>query len=840
MSGNIQFGWGSQWETLANAINDYYGGGVDGVAYQKVVNMLNSGNYTMEEMESILGNIPDFNRTYNANGELINVTYNAKSSLSSATGSVASEINSNASVATQTQFKTVQTITKDASTGKVQIGDSVTKYSGGVAGVGKFIGTEVIPALLATGVGIKAGKALDGALYNAYPELFDYLGMSALNPDTWNTITAGDNSFGSNVFNMILELDEYDNPQLYADETTFAYMCSYLASQGIFDSKGNYNWDDVKPTEFNIVAPVIHNETPFVGYINGVAGNFYQFGTCQNGSSISIEGIQFFDVRDDFKVTSGVSSDGSDVFLICSKTDFEPSNKYSFNPLTMEFDGAGNTNHSSYTFNNKTVYYTYGSGFADAGESISTIGSNYANFDYAGQLAWILQYGDFTIDGLEGVTDQAGAKVFDPSGITDYSDINTVLGMLQSQYPELWDNRVEVSPDGETVIRYIPIGFPTGGVGDQPTTNGATQRELAPDITGDGENATDELIKTLIDIIQNSKTNNGMENDTDTPTQPVNPNPTGTGSGDTPTVIIPTGSAKSLFAIYNPTQSEINNFGSWLWSSAFVDQLLKLFNDPMQSIIGLHKIFVSPTISGTDTIHVGYLDSGVSSKIVGAQYVNVSCGSVSLSEYFGNVFDYDPFTEVHLYLPFIGIEKLNVGDVMRSTIEVVYHVDVITGACLAEVKVTRDLSGGTLYTYSGNCAVQYPTSAGSYMGIVASIASIAGGVVGTIASGGALAPMAFGAVNGILNAHTSVQHSGGFSGNAGAMGIKKPYLIISRPQTALAPTFPMFNGYPANESVILSQCSGFIRCNDVHLTNIPATSSELVEIESLLKDGVIL
>ena len=838
MSG-INPGWGTQWETLANAINSYYGGGVESAAYQKVITMLNSGDYTMAEMESILSNIPDFNRTYNANGELINVSYNATSSLSSSAGSVASEINSNASVATQTQFQTVQTIAKDATTGKVQIGDSVTKYSGGAAGVGKFVGSEVIPAILAAGVGIKAGKAFDGALYNAYPELFDYLGMSSLNPETWNTITAGDNSFGSNVFNMILELDEYNNPQLYADETTFAYMCAYLTSQGIFDSKGNYNWDDVKPAEFDIVAPVVHNETPFAGTVNGIAGTFYQFGTYQHGSYISIEGVQFYDLHDDYKVTSGVSSAG-DKFLICSKTDFTGSNIFSFEPSTMEFDGAGTANHGSYTYDGKTVYYTTGHGFAqNESQSISTIGTTYNDFDYPGQLAWILQYGDFNIDGLEGVKDQAGAKIFDPSGISDYSDINSVLTELQSQYPELWDNRVEVSPDGETVIRYIPIGFPTGGVDDMPTTNGATQRDLAPDITGDGENATDELIKTLIEIIQNSKTNNGMEDDTTTPTQPVNPNPTETGSGDTPTVIIPTGTAKSLFAIYNPTQAEINSFGAWLWSPAFVDQLLKLFNDPMQSIIGLHKIFASPTISGTDTIHVGYLDSGVSSKIVGAQYVTVSCGSVSLSEYFGNVFDYAPFTNVYIYLPFIGIEKLNVGDVMRSSIEVVYHVDVITGACLAEVKVTRDLSGGTLYTYSGNCAVQYPVSAGSYMGIVASIASIAGGVVGTIASGGAMAPMAFGAVNGILNARTDVQHSGGFSGNSGAMGIKKPYLIIRRPQTALAQLFPSFDGYPANEHVTLSQCNGFIQVESCHIVS-SATSEEITEIEMLLKDGVII
>ena len=837
MSG-INPGWGSQWETLANAINSYYGGGVEGAAYQKVINMLNSGEYTMQEMESILGNIPDFNRTYNANGELINVTYNATSQATSASSTIASEINSNAAGATQAQFQTVQTITKDATTGEVQIGDSVTKYSGGTAGVGKFIGGEVIPALLAAGVGIKAGKALDGALYNAYPELFDYMGMSALNPETWNTITAGDNSFGSNVFNMILELDEYDNPQLYTDETTFAYMCAYLASQGIFDSKGDYNWDNEKPAEFNIVSPVVHNETPFVGYVNGNAGTFYQYGTYFNGSFVCVEGVQIHDVHDDYKMTSGLGSAG-DTFLICSKTDFTPSNNFSFNSSTMEFNGSGFTQHGSYTYDGKTVYYTHSGGFANASTSLSTIGTDYDNFSYPGQLAWILQYGDFNIVGKEGVKDQAGAKVFDPSGISDYSNINSVLTALQSQYPELWDNRVEVSPDGETVIRYIPIGFPTGGVGDRPTTNGATQKDLAPDITGDGENATDELIKTLIDIIQNSKTNNGMEGDTSTPTTPVNPNPADTGSGDTPTVIVPTGTAKSLFAIYNPTQGEINSFGAWLWSPAFVDQLLKLFNDPMQSIIGLHKVFVTPTTSGTDTIHVGYLDSGVSSKVVSAQYVTVSCGSVSLSEYFGNVFDYAPFTDVYIYLPFIGIEKLNVGDVMRSSIEVVYHVDVITGACLAEVKVTRDLSGGTLYTYSGNCAVQYPISAGSYMGIVASIASIAGGVVGTIASGGSLAPLAFGAVNGVLNARTDVQHSGGFSGNSGAMGIKKPYLIIRRPQTALAQLFPSFDGYPANENVILSQCNGFIQVESCHIVS-SATSEEITEIEMLLKEGVII
>ena len=88
MSG-ITPGWSSQWETLVNAIYSYYGSGVSGQAYQKVANMLNTGDYTMEEMESILQGIPEFERTYNANGELIGVSYKATSTATSTAGSIA-------------------------------------------------------------------------------------------------------------------------------------------------------------------------------------------------------------------------------------------------------------------------------------------------------------------------------------------------------------------------------------------------------------------------------------------------------------------------------------------------------------------------------------------------------------------------------------------------------------------------------------------------------------------------------------------------------------------------------------------------------------------------------
>ena len=69
---------------------------------------------------------------------------------------------------------------------------------------------------------------------------------------------------------------------------------------------------------------------------------------------------------------------------------------------------------------------------------------------------------------------------------------------------------------------------------------------------------------------------------------------------------------------------------------------------------------------------------------------------------------------------------------------------------------------------------------------------------------------------------------------------KKPYLIITRPQPVLANNFMTFSGIPANENVRVGECTGFIRCLDCHLENIPATDNELTEIESLLKTGIII
>ena len=839
---DITPGWGTQWEALANAINDYYGAGVGGAQYEAVVNMLNSGNYTMAEMESILGQIPEFSRTYNANGQLTSVSYKASTTATTVAESAANAINSNVANGSTTQFSTAQTITKNQQTGKVTIGNEVVQYKSGYAGVGKVTMGNTLAALAAVSSGILLGKTIDSTLYNINPDFWDEHGMSMLNPESWGNITNDDDSLLADLFNFVFDIDPNSgNPQAYIDQEALAYMTAYMGSQGVFD-------DIYSPT------PTVDNDIVITGDISGtIPTSLYN----SNASDCAIYTAINYNTSHPgsrFYVTTNLSDpDAPKIFadfVVVFKTSNGDVRAYPIwnesipsNYATVSaVDAPGNVGWLSasgfdYTCNGHNYYIASLSPDPTLYDLPTTSIGNTQAIAFAAALG-ANATGASTI---QGITNQPGAQQFNASSISDYSDINAVLAELQSQYPDLWNNRIEISPDGDNVRVYVPVGFPTGGTGAQPTSQGATQQNTAPDISGSGSNATDELIKTLIDIIQQPYNSTGMESNTNTPTKPVDPNDPGTGTGTTPVIVLPTGSASALYSIYNPSQAQLNSLGAWLWSSNFVDQLLKIFNDPMQAIIGLHKVFVSPPLSGSGTIKVGYLDSGVSSNLVGAQYTSVNCGSVNMKEYFKNELDYTQ-TDVYLYLPFIGIVPLNVVDVMRGTIKVQYKVDVLTGACLANVDVTRDAgSGGQLYTYAGNCAVQYPLSSGSYMGILAGALGIAGSVASTILSGGSVLPMALGAgAAALTSAKTKVEHSGSLSGNAGAMGIKKPYLIIRRPQTKIADGFQEITGEMENVIGTLSGFTGFTRIKYVQLKNIPASGDEINEIDRLLKEGIIL
>lgn len=421
------------------------------------------------------------------------------------------------------------------------------------------------------------------------------------------------------------------------------------------------------------------------------------------------------------------------------------------------------------------------------------------------------------------------------NGVTPTGEQGTKDQPIATVFPDWYAKGFEtIAGDGTTKVKWLPVSLPAANplVSGNPFATDKAQEGTMPDNYTDTANQlgeqTEEATKTAPDY----------------PTPPIAPVPDVTPTPSDPAISGGGGSATGLANLYNPTLAQVKEFSRWLWGSdgLNLDQLKKLLQDPMQAIIGLHVMYATPTTGAERGIQVGYINSGVNSKIVTEQYTEIDCGTVTINEFFGDARDYSPFTQVYCYLPFIGIVELNADDVVNSTLAIKYKIDVLTGCCLAQLTVKKYGLDAVLYTYTGNCAVQMPITSGNYLSTVSSLLGAVVSGAAAVATGGALAPVAIGAAANALGggARASVAMSGSLGSNAGAMGIRKPYLIIKRVEQADANGYNEFYGYPTNKRVNLSQLSGYVRVKEINLSGTNATEEEQYEIVALLREGVIL
>ena len=718
--------------------------------------------------------------------------------------------------------------------GNITSTTGVVSASTGLAAAGNFVFGTVLPAVGAVSAGCALGKTIDKTLYNANPDFWDSHNMSTLNPETWNDVSrALEGTPGGFVFDMLFGTSpEGNTTQAYMDEQQLAYLAWYMQSSGVFSSSAEF-------PDYTSGQVIEHK----VSSLNDVINALYPY--CKTlypefNPSIFTEVVSHFglDLSKPYALEFSLDDPSSDYidYRVYTETSYTADTyKVMYEPESLPTTKGYYYIASIDGFNTVSLPNAYTKRIYRSGldsEFFRLPYSRFANITvdqsnvYNGipyQLTLSSYCSPNSVPAVAGVGTQPAATTPD---LSTAISVATALELLKAQFPQLWTNAVTntvLQPDGALkTFTYVPVPTPDAATAldPQPVTGPATQAN--PQVNP-------ETAPSLKDLITNILPN----------LDPVQNKPD-IGAGNTPTVVPQTGKASSLYSVYNPSQEQLNQFGAWLWSSNFFEQIKKLFNDPMQAIIGLHKVYSPVQTSGLGTIKCGYLDSSIPSKLVSEQYVTVDCGSVSLQEYFGNVFDYPPFTEISIYLPFIGVRRLDPSDIMRATVSVKYHVDVFTGACLADVNVKRDTAGGVLYTFPGSCSVQYPLSSGSYMGIVSTIASTAVGAITAPTPLGAGAAVLGGITNLTFNSHANVERSGSFTGNAGAMGSKIPYLIISRPQTAMAQNFETLSGYPSNTYTKLSACTGFTQVKFVHVENLNATDAEKQEIEQLLKEGVIL
>lgn len=319
-------------------------------------------------------------------------------------------------------------------------------------------------------------------------------------------------------------------------------------------------------------------------------------------------------------------------------------------------------------------------------------------------------------------------------------------------------------------------------------------------------------------------------------------------SSDPVSLPVPSGDPvlnSGFLTMYQVNTNKLNDLASFMWNTSLfdVETWQKIMANPFDAIISLNCIPANPTVLSDRAIKIGNVVTSVSAPVVADQFVRIQCGTLDVEEYSGSYLDYSPYTKIEIYLPYIGFRELNTDEIMDKTLTLVYNIDVVSGACVANIMVDNTV----LYQFEGNCAMQIPVTGrdpaktlSSIIGVVTSAGSLAGGaILGTLNPQSAVKAVTATAES-VIGGKRNIQRSGNISGSAGFMGGQTPYLIITRPRQALPEEQNLYMGYPSFITSLLGDLSGMTIVADCHLENIPCTDGELQEIERLLKEGVLL
>lgn len=336
--------------------------------------------------------------------------------------------------------------------------------------------------------------------------------------------------------------------------------------------------------------------------------------------------------------------------------------------------------------------------------------------------------------------------------------------------------------------------------------------------------------------------------------------------------------------LYKPSLSQLVQLCEYLWGSVILNMLRNLLMNPMDLIIGLGIVPVSAPASTSSAPGVAEITIPIIMNQYDSQYYEYDCGTLKIEEFWGTAFDYAPYTQIQIYLPYVGVRELNVDEVMGQTIGVKYHIDLFGGGLMAYVTV----NGSIRYQFSGNCMQQIPVNAANFDNLLQNLVSVACVVGSGIAMGGApaieaasvaaeeAAAVKYGStvvgagelsigeqmsagmggmkewagshgnqlmgctLGGVLGSKPRIERTGSMASTTGQLSVQTPYLIISRAEQSLPEGYKHYRGYPSNITARLGDLDGYTEIEDIRINDLDATQPELVEIYQLLKKGVII
>lgn len=257
-------------------------------------------------------------------------------------------------------------------------------------------------------------------------------------------------------------------------------------------------------------------------------------------------------------------------------------------------------------------------------------------------------------------------------------------------------------------------------------------------------------------------------------------------------------------------------------------------------VVDCHLIPVSPLQGASDKIKIGFKYFTQKAPKVTSDYVTFDCGTLEISEYYSNFIDYVG-TKAQLYLPFVGFVGIEPEYFQGGTLNVQYKFNVIDGSFVAFVLSSSSkskLRNSVIGQYAGTSCVHIPITGANYSSMISGTIQGAKALSDNLNSGET--GLAINSAIGTLSAKPTMEASNAYNSTSGFMGVRYPYLLISRQVASFPLNYAKEKGLPLNATERLGDLTGFTIVESPVLTGLSCTDDEKEMLRNLLESGIIL
>ena len=310
------------------------------------------------------------------------------------------------------------------------------------------------------------------------------------------------------------------------------------------------------------------------------------------------------------------------------------------------------------------------------------------------------------------------------------------------------------------------------------------------------------------------------------------------------------------------TKGQMKDFYTKLWEFNWTDistnLLTGIYSNLVSNVVSLKMMPTSPeNLGGTgeaEAVVLGFktFDDLIVQTIGTKTCPVVTIGTINIKKAYKSYADYSPYTDIALYLPFVGVVPLDTN-LFMNTAE--YNGSTLT------VKASYDMLGGTItyfieyehatvYQFTGNMAVDVPVSLQSGVDIGTSLAQNASSAIATATNAltsvaepkpiGKAVNTAVQNVSSFGGASASAQSLYSSTGGDGAFyAFPKCVLMIRRPEYNRPKTYDSTIGYPAFFTKKVADIKGFATVTNPKIPLVDGmTKEEHDMIVSAMQNGL--